>query len=127
MKLRIKGNSLRLRVTRPELQRLLAEGRIEETVRFGQQEAACLIYALEHGAQDEALSVRYAAGEVAVALSADAMLQWTETGQVGVYGQISLGAHGSLEIAVEKDFACLDGDDAENADAFPNPRAGAVC
>jgi hypothetical protein len=34
---------------------------------------------------------------------------------------------GQLEIAVEKDWACLDKDEAENVDTFPNPNAGASC
>ncbi|MGH9600687.1 MAG: DUF7009 family protein, partial [Terracidiphilus sp.] len=34
MKLRIQGNSLRLRVTRAELDRLAGNGRVEETVYF---------------------------------------------------------------------------------------------
>ena len=34
MKLRIQGNSLRLRITPSEMARLLANGRIEETICF---------------------------------------------------------------------------------------------
>ncbi len=37
------------------------------------------------------------------------------------YGETQTGS-GILIIAVEKDFACLDRDDAENADAFPDPK-----
>lgn len=118
---------MRLRVTRPELQQLLAEGRIEEMIRFGPGEADRLTYALEQRAQDEELQVRHAAGEVAVVLSAGAMQRWTDTEQVGVYGNVSLGPYGWLEIAVEKDFVCLDRDDADNLDAFPNPRASVAC
>jgi hypothetical protein len=35
MKLRAKGNSLRFRVSRSELSRLMQTGRIEETIQFG--------------------------------------------------------------------------------------------
>jgi hypothetical protein len=35
--------------------------------------------------------------------------------------------HGKLSILVEKEFACLDRGEAENADAFPNPHAAHVC
>jgi hypothetical protein len=34
---------------------------------------------------------------------------------------------GWLKIAVEKDWACLDDSDEDNADTFPNPNQGANC
>ena len=37
MKLRIKGNSLRFRVSPSELMRLLESGRLEESIRFGRE------------------------------------------------------------------------------------------
>ena len=33
----------------------------------------------------------------------------------------------SLDLIVEKDFACLDLSDADNEDTFPNPNSGAIC
>ncbi len=40
MKLRIKGNSVRLRVTRSDLAKLINHGSIEETVYFAPDERA---------------------------------------------------------------------------------------
>jgi len=127
VKLRIKGNSLRLRLTRPEMQRFVEAGRVEEAIYFGPEEAARLTYAIEHCAQPDGLRVRFTAGEVVVVLSTEEARRWAESEQVGVYGSVSLGQRGLLKIAVEKDFVCLDRDDPENADAFPNPRAEAGC
>ena len=47
MKLRIKGNSMRLRVSPSEMKRLLSAGRIEEIALFSQAPGAKLTYALE--------------------------------------------------------------------------------
>ena len=47
MKLRIKGNSLRLRVSRSEFTRFLSQSRIEETIHFGPGPEAKLTYGLE--------------------------------------------------------------------------------
>jgi len=58
MKLRIKGNSLRLRVSRSELAHLQAGGRIEETIRFAEAPEAKLTYASESAAQSSPLRVR---------------------------------------------------------------------
>jgi hypothetical protein len=50
-----------------------------------------------------------------------------DTNQVGIYSSVDLGPRGVLELIVEKDFACLDLSDANNADAFPNPGVECIC
>ena len=126
MKLRISGNSLRLRVSPSEMMRLLQSGRIEETIWFGAGDADCLTYALERSAQARTTTVRHGPHEVIVTVASHEANLWAEGKDVGLYGEIST-RHGPLEIAVEKDFACLDKDDAANADTFPNPKHGATC
>lgn len=59
MKLRIKGDSLRLRVSRSELDRVLAGGRVEETIHFGTASEAKFTYALEVALQTAPVRVRY--------------------------------------------------------------------
>jgi hypothetical protein len=126
MKLRIKGNSLRLRVSRSELARLMQTGRIEETIRFAPEEDAKLTYALEQSADHEAMSMRWQPREVAVLLPQEEAARWSEGDQVGLYCDCPIGEE-SLALLVEKDFACLDGTEADNEDTFPNPNQGAVC
>lgn len=126
MKLRIKGDSLRLRVAPSEVVRLLEAGRIEETIHFGPGADDALTYAVEHVAQAGPVSVRYAPREIAVVVSRADIRAWSDGDEIGIYGELNTGA-GALEIAVEKDFACLDKNDAENADTFPNPNQGTVC
>jgi hypothetical protein len=126
MKLRIQGNSLRLRITPSELNRLLETGRIEETIHFASGENALLTYALEHADDASAIGVRYSPQEVAIVLSSPVARRWAGARDVGVYAELHT-RHGALSVAVEKDFACLDRNDAENADTFPNPRQGTIC
>jgi hypothetical protein len=52
---------------------------------------------------------------------------WGRDTEVGIHGSIELGRRGRLEVSIEKDFACLDRSDDENADTFMNPHADAVC
>ncbi len=120
MKLRVKGNSLRLRVSPSEMARLLEEGRIEETIRFAPQVDAKLSYALEHAATEEAISVRYQPQQVTIVLSTQRARSWAEGDDVGVSGLVRVGSD-ELELLVEKDFACLDGTDEDNRDTFANP------
>ena len=127
MKLRIKGNSLRLRVSRSELARFLSGGRIEETIHFAAAPEARLTYALESALQGSAVTVRYRPQEVTVILSEDQARIWSKENEVGVYTSVDIGAAESLEVIVEKDFACLDRSDEDNVDTFENPHIGAAC
>ena len=127
MKLRIKGNSLRLRVSRSELARFQAGGRIEETIHFTAAPEATLTYALESALKPSPMTVRYGSREVTVVLSKDRARIWGAEDEVGVYTTLDLGSAVSLEVAVEKDFACLDRSDEDNSDTFANPLAGATC
>jgi len=130
MKLRIKGDSLRLRISPREMSRLLVSGRIEETIRFGPGRDAKLTYALSTNSGDlvpgAAMTVQYQAQEVVVTMDAAQARAWAEGAEVGLYANINTGG-GQLEVAVEKDFACLDKGEPENHDTFPHPNKGSVC
>jgi hypothetical protein len=127
MKLRIKGNSLRLRVTRSELDVLIRTGHIEETTWLGAGDGSRLTYALELSDGSYGVTRRCAWPELAVLLPSGEASAWKNSDQVGIYAIANLGSHGSLELIIEKDFACLDRSDEDNLDTFPNPLAGAVC
>ncbi len=127
MKLRIKGDSLRLRVSRSELARLLAGGRVEETIHFGGARDARLTYALETASQASPVRMRYRSQDVTILLSEDQARIWGKESEVGVYAMIAISSEISLDVAVEKDFACLDRSDEDNSDTFANPHAGKVC
>jgi|ERR1700722_3694859 hypothetical protein len=127
MKLRINGNSLRLRVGRSEVERLLGRERLEESIQFAPQPDAKLIYALEQTPSVSVPTVRYAEREVTVFLPSSLAETWCTSDIVGISERIGLGTFGTLELLIEKDFACLDRSDEHNQDTFANPHAGAVC
>jgi hypothetical protein len=127
MKLRIKGNSLRLRISRSEVDRLFHRERLEETIHFAPQGDAKLTYALEQTSSVSVPTVRYTEAEVAVLIPSGLANTWCSTDLVGIAERISLGTFGTLELVIEKDFACLDRNEKENQDTFANPHAGAVC
>ena len=74
MKLRIKGNSLRLRVSRSELARFQAGGRFAETIHFTAAPEATLTYALESASEPSPVTVRYGSREVTTLLEDRARL-----------------------------------------------------
>ncbi len=126
MKLRIKGNSLRLRLSRSEVDRLSRRERLEETIHFAPHAEAKLTYALEQASSVSVPGVRYSQGEITVLLPAALADTWCSTDLVGIAERVGLGALGSLELVIEKDFACLDRSEEENEDTFANPHAEAV-
>jgi hypothetical protein len=71
--------------------------------------------------------VRYGFHNVTVILSEDQVRIWEAESEVGVYSNLDIGSAGSLDVMVEKDFACLDRGDEENRDTFANPHAGGIC
>jgi hypothetical protein len=127
MKLRIQGNSIRLRLLRSEVTRFVEEGRIAETVHFAPGDQAFFTYALEYEAGAAGVEVRYKPSEAIVILPESEARSWAQTERVGIYATVNIANHGDLAVTVEKDFACLDLSDAENHDTFPNPQIEAAC
>lgn len=127
MKLRIKGNSIRFRVSRSEVARLLATDPLVETIQFTPQAGARFTYALQREPSVKIPTVKYTKNKVVVLLPADQADVWGGTDQVGIAEDISLGERGALALLIEKDFACPDRGDEDNEDTFANPNAGAQC
>jgi len=127
MKLRILGNSMRLRVTRSELQRLQAGETVEECVRFAVAPDASLTYALAVAPSETPVRVQYEPQRVAIILNVDQLRIWSQPEEVGIYTSIENGSAEGLQLVIEKDFACLNQSHPKSADAFPNPNADKVC
>ena len=127
MKLRINGNSIRLRLLRSEVSTFFATGRFEHTIHFAPSDDAFLTYGLEHEADLANVVVPHKQSEVTIVLPRQQAISWAETDQIGIHSAVNLGDRGVLDVIVEKDFACLDPSDADNHDTFPNPQVEAVC
>jgi hypothetical protein len=118
MKLRLAGNSLRLRLNQGEVAQFSKTGYVEETVHFGP--GASLAYVLESSTRIDAPRAHYRNGELRIQIPASAGQEWVTTGRVGVSGQQSLDGGEQLSILIEKDFQCLH-DGEQDPDAYPNP------
>jgi hypothetical protein len=127
MKLRIKSNSLRLRLSRSEIAGLLERDSLEETIRFAPAANARFSYSLRIDPSATAPTVRYSENRVEILLPVDRARTWALTDEVGIAEDISLGNFGTLALLIEKDFACLDRSEEDNEDTFPNPNAGTTC
>jgi len=116
MKLRIRGNSIRLRLLKSEVAQLAEIGAVSEATDFG--DGAALIYRIVSDPDSDAVTASFADGIVTVSLPKADALDWAnDDDKVGIEAE-----SGGLSILVEKDFACLTRtEDPDNLDAFPNP------
>jgi hypothetical protein len=114
MKLRLQGNSVRLRLTRSEVARLRETGLMEESVDFGA--GAALAYRLQTRLEPGAMETAYRQGILTVSISKEAAQSWAGSEEVGLYSQF-----GALAISVEKDFRCLTRPGDDERDAYPHP------
>ena len=127
MKLRLKGNSIRLRVVRSELAKLQAGERIQETLTFPGNPSTTLEYILGVGPSDQPVQAAFSSQQIVVMISPDQLTSWSGEHQVGIYASLPVSKDLDLDLAIEKDFACLDLSDEENKDTFANPLAGKIC
>jgi hypothetical protein len=114
MKLRLQGNSVRLRLTRSEVERLRETGLVEESVNFGDGEV--LTYRLLSRMQQGTVEAVFGQGIMTVSLSKEAAQAWAGSDDVGVYAQ-----SGTVTISIEKDFRCLTRPREDERDAYPHP------
>ncbi len=126
MKIRLQCNSVRLRLKRSEVEQFARTGRVEERITFGEGVGNSLLYLLEI-AEVPAPQARLTANGVIVQVPSDIAARWASGGDVGMEGTQTVGEEGCLHVLVEKDFACLDGTDEQNADTFPHPLSGTKC
>lgn len=118
MKLRVLGNSIRLRLSQSDLTALLDSGAVEENVVF--PAGPVLTYRLESSEADDA-EADFSDGRVVVRFPALDIERWAQPEQVTMRAELSLG-DGQLELLVEKDFRCLSPREGEDdSDLFPNP------
>jgi hypothetical protein len=116
MKLRFHSNSLRLRLSQSDVARLGERGLVEEAIRFTADGE--LHYSIESAATNQ-LSATFENGSIRVIVPAAQARQWIESDETGIES-----ASGELRVLIEKDFACIHRESAEeDADSFPNPLA----
>ncbi len=119
MKLRIKGATLRLRLTQGEIRALQERGQVEERVPFAP--SVSLIYRLRKDSAAREIGASYDGNVVEIRVPAATADEWCVSSQVTLARVQGVGAD-SLNITLEKDFACLAPRAGEDeSDNFPHP------
>ena len=114
MKIRIKGNSLRYRLTKSDVYRLSHEGYLEDKTNFGGRQ---LVYVIQK-TNDKELSAFFNDNVICLQVPGKMISELGSTDRTGFDGK-----QGDLYLLVEKDFTCLDNVDEDQSDNYPNPLA----
>src|SRR5665213_273465 len=112
MKIRIKANSLRYRLTQSDVAKLWSEGFLEERTEFS---GKALIYAIVTG-NDDTLSADFIADRIVLNMSKTMIDELYNTDSVGFDD-----LRGPVSLLVEKDFVCNDKFEEDQSDNYPNP------
>lgn len=114
MKIRIKGNSLRYRLTKSDMYRLSHEGYLEDKTDFDGRQ---LVYVIQK-TNDKELSAFFDDNVICLQVPGKMISELDSTNRTGFDGK-----QGDLYLLVEKDFTCLDNVDEDQSDNYPNPLA----
>jgi hypothetical protein len=123
MKLRIRGNAIRLRLKRGEVESLAAGERLVEETAFP---GSVFSYSLELS-DNEDMMASFEGGQIEITMPREIIPEWADTDLVSLYTEQKLSGDGLLEILVEKDFTCLEPGHHRNCeddqDTYPHPSA----
>src|SRR5690349_8489670 len=114
----MRGPSIRLRLSRSEVEALGRGERVEEIVPFSP--SVRMTYAIECG--ESAIGASFDEGALIVRVPIDVARRWSASEEVGMSADQVIEGEAVLKILIEKDFACLTVREGEDdRDAFPNP------
>ena len=123
MKLRIRDNTIRLRLMRGEVETLQIEGRVSAQTEF--PGGHVFSYTVESSPASAELEAAFGDDVLTVRIPEDSVLAWATSEQVSIEAELLLDDGEMLRLLVEKDFACLAPREGEDeADMYPHPAAG---
>jgi hypothetical protein len=120
MKIRIKENSVRYRLTQTEVKHFCEKGWLEQCTEF---HTKTFTYAVK---QDfiENLQVDFSDNTVTLKVPKNFAKDWYDNDVVGLEHYVDLSDGTKFFLLLEKDFACLDNTHEDQSDKYPHPKAG---
>lgn len=118
MKIRIKDNSIRLRLTKTDISQLKETGYITcKTIITPEQ---VFQYALKVDATIQSFSASFEANTITIKLPEAQANILTETDDITIKGSQKNGEEGDLFLLIEKDLQCLDPTHEDQSDMYEN-------
>lgn len=121
MKIRIKGNSVRFRLTKSEVETFGKTGIFKEETVFATK---ILTYALFAKEGITELQADYTEDTITIYFPKTEQEDWATNSKVGYSNSVDWNDKTDLSLLVEKDFTCLDNTIEDQSDNYPNPKLG---
>ena len=120
MKIRIRGNSIRFRLTKTEVEIFSEQGVYSEETKFNGKNFRYSLLASDKG---ENLMATFIDDTICFYVPKDFATSWAGNAEVGIRHLQILDDGTELFLLLEKDFVCLDETFEDQSDNYPNPRA----
>ena len=118
MKIRIKGNSIRLRLTKPEVESLSTEGYVEEQTHFGNTK---FTYRLESSLTVDTLTAAFENNILFMFVPFEFAKKWPGNAIISLDHFHDVSANEPLYLLLEKDFKCISGSTEDQSQQYDNP------
>lgn len=118
MKVRIKGNSVRLRLSKTEVAKITTVGYLEERTLFG---AHTFIYALERVDEGTGLTAGFDGGKLTMYVPQGLITDWELNDVITFESFMEVSESQQLHLLLEKDFQCIDNTSEDQSDNYTNP------
>jgi hypothetical protein len=119
MKIRIKGDSIRFRLTQTEVKELSENGEIYDSTNFGNLK---LSYSVVLNKNIDNLNVRFENNGIILEMPVSIGKYWYTNDIITFDHNFITSKKNELYLLLEKDFTCLNNTIEEQLDNYPNPK-----
>jgi hypothetical protein len=122
MKFRFHDNSVRVRLTRSEVQQLAHAESVESCVYLA---PVPLRFALVASKDCKSPVIQFQDGLLSINIPLTSAINLAATDQIGIDAEVKTAGWTPVQLLIEKDFKCLHGVSEDQEDCFTNPHADA--
>lgn len=119
MKIRIKDNAIRFRLTKSEVAELCEKGCYESRTEFNDSN---FVYGVRTTEKGNSLSAEFKGHTITLYIPKKLLIGWDSNNQISFENTETLQNGKTLYLLVEKDFTCLDTRTEDESDNYPNPK-----
>ena len=120
MKIRIRANSVRFRLTKSEVEAFCKNGYIENVTEFGKKK---FTYAIRADNKVDQLNADFDGNTITMYVNQNKSSDWATNEKIGFECTVETNAKCKLSLLLEKDFVCMDETVEDQSDNYPNPKA----
>lgn len=118
MKIRIKDNSVRFRLTKTEVHKLCSHKQLESFTEFN---TTTMVYAIQVRKDINELQADFSSNKIIMHFPEVESETWEKSDRITYKNTMQLNNGNQLQLILEKDFVCLDHTDEDQSDNYENP------